>query len=332
MSNIGNIEEQAGLVDPQAQDNLYRGTSRRGLLGQALGAGLFATAGMWAAGCGGGGTDSVTNSPAIGTSPTASPTATPTPRAVTEADVLNFALNLEYLEAEYYLRGVTGTGLSTTDSGNAGTVTGGRQVTFATDAVRQYFNEVATDELNHVRFLRSALGSNAVVRPNINFTDAFNAAAQAAGLGSSFDPFANETNFLIGAFVFEDVGVTAYRGGSTLLTTPSVIQAAAGILAVEAFHAGVVRSLLADQFTTGVGAANAISLLRAQAGGGKDETINSGTITAGGANYAPTDAQGRTYSRTTAEVLRIVYLTPTGTPSSGGFFPSGMNGFIRTAS
>lgn len=278
-------------------------------MGGMAGIGIMGTALL--AGCGGGGDgSSIVNPGGDG-------------GAQQDVDVLTFALNLEYLEAEYYLRGTTGAGLSAADAGtNPGAVTGGAQVNFATTAFRNYAEEIAADELAHVRFLRGALG-NPVARPAINFTDAFNAAAQAAGLGPTFDPFANEINFLIGAFVFEDVGVTAYNGGATLITNKTFLQAAAGILGVEAYHAGTVRTVLSNIGGDAVAAVNAISNLRASVGGGKDQGFDEGI----GANIVPADANAIAFARTTREVLNIVYLNANGTP--GGFFPNGLNGNIR---
>jgi hypothetical protein len=134
--------------------------------------------------------------------------------APTDADIFNFALNLESLEAEYYLRGTTGEGMSAADAGTTpGQVLGAsKKVSFKDDDLRQFLEEVAQNELAHVRFYRKQLGAQAVSRPTIDI-GGFAAAAKAAGLGDNFDPFANEMNFLLGGMLMEDVGVTAYKGG-----------------------------------------------------------------------------------------------------------------------
>jgi hypothetical protein len=249
-------------------------------------------------------------------------TTTP-PSTVTDADILNFALNLEYLEAEYYLRAATGVGLSDADAGSgAGTVTGGTQVQFTTPAIQQYAMEIANDELAHVRFLRSALGSAAVSRPEIDLTNSFNAAATAAGIGPSFNPFADENSFIVGAFTFEDVGVTAYHGAAGLLTSKTYLGAAAGIMATEAYHAAEIRTILAYLGGNYLTYANQISALRAAAGGGNEVAISGSTI-------VPADMNSIAFDRTTDQVLHIVYLNATaGVVKSGGFFPMGLNGTI----
>ena len=246
-----------------------------------------------------------------------------------DGDILNFALNLEYLEAEFYLRAATGKGLPANQIGGTGTpgaVTGGRKVTFPTKAFGEYAREIAEDEANHVRFLRSALGAGAVARPAIDLDQAFTTAARAAGLigaGQKFDAFANETNFLLAAFIFEDVGVTAYKGAARLITSKDVLEAAAGLLAVEAYHAGEIRTLL-----YGLGlfpAARAISDARDSLDGSADR--DQGIKRTEGANIIPTDPNGLAFSRSAAQVLSIVYLGGSG--SGFGFFPARLNGAIK---
>ena len=249
---------------------------------------------------------------------------------LTDVDILNFALNLEYLEAEFYLRAFLGYGLQGSDvtgTDTQGTVTGGSAVPFKTQAIAQYAQTLAVDELTHVRFLKSSLGTAAVAEPSIDFSTSFTTLAVAAGLiqsGQSFSPFADEISFLIGAYIFEDVGVTAYAGAARYITNPDYLEAAGAILATEAYHAGAIRTLLAD---IGAGAtANAISALRATLSGSADDM---GIIIPGeNYNFTSVDTNALVFRRSPAQVLNIVY--GGGAAGTGGlFFPNGMNGTLR---
>jgi len=250
-------------------------------------------------------------------------------QAPTDVDILNFALNLEYLEAEFYLRSAYGRGLRDVDitgSGELGPVLGGRKVSFATSSIQQYAAEIARDEEAHVRLLRAtiiALGGTPVARPALDLQDSFMTAAELAGLGAGFDPYANENNFLLGAFIFEDVGVTAYKGAARLIVNKDVLEAAAGLLAVEGYHAAEVRTVL---YARGFGdATQKISDLRDSVDGPTD--LDQGVLLDGKANIVPTDANGLVFSRTAQQVLNIVYLG--GAANDFGFFPNRMNGTIR---
>jgi Ferritin-like domain len=254
-----------------------------------------------------------------------------------DAAILNFALNLEYLEAEFYLRAATGSGLSddmTTGTGTRGGVSGGRAVPFSKSVFRRTAAEIAMDEKSHVAFLRSALGATAVSRPQISLDSSFTAAARAAGLvgpTEMFDVFANEVNFLFGAFLFEDVGVTAFKGAAPLISNKTYREAAAGLLAVEAYHAGIIRTAL---YALGIevpsvySSVQALSDARDSLDGATDDDQGIGTRTM--VNLVPTDDNGLAFSRSAGEVLNIVYLNPDNV-TSGGFFPAGVNGEINTS-
>lgn len=256
----------------------------------------------------------------------------------TDAAVLNFALNLEYLEAEFYSYATTGTGIEAqgvgvTGAGTQGAVTvkANARVPFTTPFIQGFAEELIADEVAHVKFLRTALtaaGVQPVARPAIDLRDSFSAAAQAAGIvaaGQPFDPFQDEASFLLGSFIFEDVGVTAYKGGARLLTNKDFLESAAGILAAEAYHAGVIRTLV---YQAGQGArdiAQKISDLRDAVDGADDR--DQGVVLNDKVNLFPSDANGIAFSRNTRQVLNIVYLAPDA--ASGGFFPAGLNGAIR---
>jgi len=295
----------------------------------------------------------------------------PTPTNYTDTDVLNYALNLEYLEAQFYLYAATGSGLASTDtaapSGYTGTYTEGTvtvgeaaQVPGLTSAQQEILNEIAFEEQTHVQFLRSALGSAAVPMPSIDLSF-FGPLAVAAKIttastgAGSFNPFSSFDYFLVGAFIFEDVGVTAYAGAAPLISpagiTSGYLTAAAGILAVEAYHAGYVRTSLTGRAIAAgsasaypyLGAANAVEALRAMLtvgntaapsteGSVETTLVLPTSVSMPSAIVAadPTHAIG--FSRTPSQVHHIVYGSPTVGVAKGGFFPNGTNSYFSTAS
>ena len=127
-------------------------------------------------------------------------------------DVLNFALLLEYLEAEFYSKALN----SGMNFGNA----------------RGLFEEIAKHEAQHVAFLKSALGGAAMAKPEFDFT----------AKGMYPDPFSNYTVFLTLSQAFEDTGVRAYKGQApNLVSNRDILEAALRIHSVEARHAGEIR-------------------------------------------------------------------------------------------
>ena len=286
------------------------------------------------------------SSPAAAATTPTPPTGAPTQ---TDVNILNFALNLEYLEAQYYLNALTGTGLSANDMAGGPSVNGVYQtpgatpiaagttaVPFQTPIIQQFAQTIAADEQAHVRFIKSALtanGANPVAAPvlDVSAAGAFTTLATAASLisaGQTFNPYADEINFLLGAFIFEDVGVTAYGGAAALISQPSaLVQYAASILAVEAYHSATVRTLLS--ILGGGAATDAIANLRSElSSGASPGTTNGddyGTLdtTANVVVLAPLDANALTYRRSVRQVLNIVYGAPNAT--QGLFFPSGLN-------
>ncbi len=123
------------------------------------------------------------------------------------------------------------------------------------------------------------------------------------------------------------------------------LEAAAGILAVEAYHAATLRTQL---FTRGqanadlITSAQAISDARDTLDGSTDidqgitpttttiTNADSTTTTLAVSHIVPTDGNAVAYSRSTGQVLNIAYIT-SAAATAGGFFPAGVNGNIKTS-
>jgi hypothetical protein len=221
-----------------------------------------------------------------------------------DADILQFALNLEYLEAEFYTVAVTGLTLKQSGfttgfpQGAEGDTVGGGKVALSGNVLTAA-QAIMRDEQAHVRLLQGALGGRAVSKPAINLA--------ALGLG-----FNNQNEFLILSRAFEDVGVTAYGGAAPLLRDGKTLGTAARILATEAEHVGIIRELIAQATGIAVPALDNQDILPLGSPNGR---------------LVSADDNGLTAVRTPSQVLNIVYA---GDRFRGGFFPSGVNGAFNS--
>ena len=235
----------------------------------------------------------------VGVDPTPGP-------APSIGDVLNFALNLEYFEASYYLYVTTGSGLQAADMGpNPGTVKGFAKVNFTDPNVAALATQLAADEQAHVKFIRAGLAAfnlPVVSMPSLDLT--------AGGIPT------NDATFLASARGFETVGTSAYEGGVAFLSQAiPAVNYAALIHIAEGEHEAVLR-----QFCIAKGITSpAVDQFDHPPVLGAQTIFNTSPIT------------GLNTARNASEVLQVLYAAPGKTGvSSGGFFPNGLNGNIKT--
>jgi hypothetical protein len=230
----------------------------------------------------------------------------------TDVNILNFALNLEYLESEFYSyatsgRGIETFGIATTGMANGsnpssgGTTMNGSLVTFSNNLVfsSEIAAEIAADERAHVTLLRTALGSAAIAKPNLNLN--------ALGFG-----FGNESDFLKLARIFEDIGVSAYAGAAPQLSS-AVVGTAAQILAAEAEHVASIRVQVA-RLNIPTSSLDGVDILPPPSG-------------AQNTYLSINPSNGLCAVRTPGQVLYLAYGNQANA-SQGGFFPTGVNGAI----
>ncbi len=246
--------------------------------------------------------------------------ATTTP-AVT--DVLNFALNLEYLEANLYSIVTTGNPISATLQGSAAGAIAGSPGKLTLDATTQaLFQALANDEMNHINDLRTAitsLGGTPISQPAINYAAKGAITTQAQSLATTRQ--------------FTALGNSAYTGAAQFLVSNiSILLTAAQILGAEGQHLGAVNYQCIAQNVAASFSTNAMAFIDPM------DTPPSPTqyfTVFTSANTSSTQPIGLAPSTTTGQDLSVVYGQATGTsfPSSvtpGGFFPSGVNGTIQS--
>ena len=136
-------------------------------------------------------------------------------------------------------------------------------------------------------------------------------------------------SFYIGAFLFEDVGVTAYKAAANMIHDQKILTAAAGILAAEAYHGGLIRSVLYKMGGRALTATSAISGVRDSLDGPED--VDQPIVVDGRANIVPADADSIAFGRTPQQVHNIVFANPAAGVTRGGFFPDGTNGRLVTS-
>lgn len=269
---------------------------------------------------------------------------------IADNDMLRYLTQLDYLAGQFFSFATTGAGLpaalltgQTTDT--AGAATGARQVTFTDPVVAQYATEITQDLTAIITWLRTQLGADGIVaQPAIDLsttaTGAFSKIAQAANIvaaSTSFDPYASDGNFLLAAFMFEDVIVTAYIGAISSITDKTILAGITGILATHSHHAAVIRALL---YAKGVATptlrtyADSISGVRDKLDGvpGIDDYGISPVTISGNlvSSITPVAPNGSIIGRASGSVLNEFYLT-SASVSVGGFFTAGLNGAIKVS-
>ncbi|XP_010468925.1 PREDICTED: desiccation-related protein PCC13-62-like [Camelina sativa] len=266
--------------------------------------------------------------------------------SASDVDQVHFAMNLEFTEAEFFLKGSTGKGL---DVFNATLAQGGPPPEGAKKAnldpiTNRIIEEFGYQEIGHLRAIADMAGG--IPRPLLNLSRENFAEFMDRAVGRRsnprFDPYANSINYLLASYYIPYVGLTGYVGTIPYLLYFNIKRLVAGLLGVESGQDGVIRTLLYErQYETveeygGVTVAeltNEISILRNELGmcGIKDEGLCVplwlGAENRTTSNILSADAYSISYDRTPQEILRVMYGTGD-EHRPGGFWPCGANGRI----
>ncbi|KAG2726824.1 hypothetical protein I3843_01G126000 [Carya illinoinensis] len=262
-----------------------------------------------------------------------------------DVDLLEFPLNLEFLEAEFFLYGSLGYGLDKVapnlTKGGPPPI-GARRAkldTFTQDVIKQF----ALQEVGHLRAIQNKV--HGFPRPLLDLSAASFAKVVNSAFGRQlippFDPYASAINYLLASYLIPYVGLTGYVGANPKLQGATSKRLVAGLLGVESGQDAVIRALLYERATMKVAPygitvaefTNRFSELRNKLGhaGLKDEGLvvapRKGAEGKSIGNVLAGDRDSVAYDRTPEEILRIVY-GGGDEHVPGGFYPKGANGRI----
>ncbi|KAG0605660.1 hypothetical protein M758_9G077900 [Ceratodon purpureus] len=259
--------------------------------------------------------------------------------------IIQGALNLEYLEAEYFLWAAYGYGLDELYPGmsEGGPPPMGVRKANLGPYYDDLFMQLGQQEVGHLRIIKGSIGAEYdIPRPLMNLsTEMFGRAMNMAvgqELNPPFDPFANSLNYLLSAFSIPHVGLATYVGASENIIGSSAVLLLSKILAVESAQDAIIRNELyrrkdekvepydytTAEFTTFI--ANMSNSLAGQ-------IVNEGIVVpeAQGAegkitgNVVAADGDSASFASNPREFLAILYMTGDAA-LPGGYYPDGCLG------
>ncbi|KAG6542857.1 hypothetical protein Mapa_015761 [Marchantia paleacea] len=168
-----------------------------------------------------------------------------------DKDVINVALNVEYLLAEFFLHAVFGQGLDGFDPelSKAGPApVGGEKAHLGHRLVEKVAKESGFQGMGHIRLIRSKLKDNAVPRPQLDISRSvwarFLAQALEQELNPPFNPYNDTLSFLLAAHVLPYAALSAYFDQSSHIVGQEAKKLLGGLLSITSAQDAILRTLL----------------------------------------------------------------------------------------
>ncbi|KAG6552574.1 hypothetical protein Mapa_005772 [Marchantia paleacea] len=276
-----------------------------------------------------------------------------------DKDLIAFALNLEYLEAEFFLHGALGYGL---DKRAPKLAAGGPPPLGAEKAkldplVYDLVVQMGLQEVGHIRAIKKSIGRVAFPRPRLDISKktwakimdhAFNKT-----LSPAFDPYANSINYMLASYAIPYVGLTGYTGAARLLIGSGAKSLVARLLGVESGQDAIIRTWLYARKSEKVKPYNfTVAEVTVEISKLRNRLDHEGLMVVRGkklpleindeglvvpkelgaenetvGNILSADRNSLSHQRTPEQILSLIYSS--GNPKvAGGFYPDGARGKI----